>query len=81
MQQAEQLKGIFNKAFKIDSTALSNLKQIESTMKEINKLSRRSQDSLLGGGSGNTGNINNEQQDIKKFQMLCLDFKIRWGQV
>ena len=60
--QAKQLQGAFNKAFKFDKKAISNLKSLENTIKEINKLSKSSQNALFGGDSSK--NIKSSQSQL-----------------
>ncbi|HBF5204806.1 TPA: phage tail tape measure protein, partial [Clostridioides difficile] len=42
----------------MNTSSLNNLKQLENTLKQINKLSRETQNGLFGGKGNSNGNIN-----------------------
>ena len=63
--QMKQLKGLMNKAFKMDGKSLSNLKQLESTLKEINKLSKKTQNGIL-----NTKESNSQKDLISQYRVI-----------
>ena len=63
--QMKQLKGLMNKAFKMDEKSLSNLKQLESTLKEINKLSKKTQNGIL-----NTKESNSQKDLISQYRVI-----------
>lgn len=70
--QVKQLQGLFNKAFKIDSDTTKGLKTIESTMKQINKLSEKNQNVLFSflGKDGLKAS-----EDLDKLQKKIIDIK------
>lgn len=63
--QMKQLKGLMNKAFKMDEKSLSNLKQLESALKEINKLSKKTQNGIL-----NTKESNSQKDLISQYRVI-----------
>ena len=71
--QLNELNQALNNAFKLDGKQLNNLKQIQSTLKEINKLSKDVQKGLFGSGSAktNTTSTNKELEATKaKYESL-----------
>ena len=71
--QLNELNQALNNAFKLDGKQLNNLKQIQSTLKEINKLSKDVQKGLFGSGSAktNTSSTNKELEATKaKYESL-----------
>lgn len=54
--QLSQVTNVLNKAFKMDKSSLSNLKQIEDTLKQINKLGKDVQKNIFGGNSSKGAN-------------------------
>ena len=54
-QDANSLKNVLSDAFKLDSNTVGNLKQVENSLKEINKLIKSQSDLTKKDGSNNFG--------------------------
>lgn len=64
--EMNQLQQVMNNAFKLNPKQLNNLNSIKTTLKEINKMSKDVQKTLLGGNaSSNTAGINNTANTVK----------------
>lgn len=63
--ELSSIKNTINKAFKLDSSSINNLKQIENTLKQITKLSKENQKGIFGGSSGSSG-TNKESAGVDK---------------
>ena len=71
--QLNELNQALNNAFKLDGKQLNNLKQIQSTLKEINKLSKDVQKGLFGSGSAKTNTTSTTVSDTNE---ISVDVKI-----
>jgi hypothetical protein len=58
--ELNKLQGAMNKALKIDGSTASGLKQIESALKQVNKLSRETQKGLFANSGGKTSGASND---------------------
>ncbi|HFL2474295.1 TPA: phage tail tape measure protein, partial [Clostridioides difficile] len=52
----------------MNASSLNNLKQLENTLKQINKLSRETQNGLFGGKGNSNGNINKLTSQYDNFR-------------
>ncbi|WP_024622391.1 hypothetical protein [Metaclostridioides mangenotii] len=68
--ELNKVQGAMKKALKIDNSTIAGLKQIESALKQINKLNRDTQKLPLGNKSRNTDTTNDVNKMISQYKKL-----------